>query len=134
MKILKIILWISAIGCLSGFINVIMPWPLITKWMLFTGVEPIGNDPASKYMFRLGFMAYGMIGLFFIILAKNPIKYSTMLPLAACFLIGYGLLRLTFGIIYQFPVWHYIGDFIVSIAFGASIFVLRSRALNNAEV
>ena len=134
MKILKIILWISAIGCLSGFINVLIPWPLITDWMLFTGVEPIGNEPASIYMFRLGFMAYSMMGIFFAILAKNPLKYGAMLPLAACFLIGYGLLRLTFGIIYQFPVWHYIGDFIVSIAFGASIFVLRRKALSKKEV
>ena len=132
MKTLKIILWVSAIGCLSGFINVIIPWPLITDWMLFTGVEPIGNEPASIYMFRLGFMAYGMMGIFFAILAKNPLKYGAMLPLSACFLIGYGLLRLVGGIIYQFPVWHYIGDFIVSIAFGVSIFVFRSRALNNA--
>ena len=134
MKGLKIILWISAIGSLSGFITSILPWHIITDWMTLTGIQPPGNEPATIYMFRLCFMAYGMIGVFLLVLARNPLKYGGMLPLAACFLIFYALFRLVCGILYQYPVWHYIGDFIVGIVFGISIFIFRKKALKSVEV
>ena len=134
MKALKIILWISAIGSLSGFITAFLPWHIIMDWMILTGIKPPGNEPATIYMFRLGFMAYGMIGIFLLVLAKNPLKYEAMLPLAAGFLICYALFRLVGGILYKYPIWHYIGDFIVGIVFGIFILVLRKRVLKNAEV
>lgn len=134
MKGLKIILWISAIGSLSGFVTAILPWHIITGWIALSGIHAPGNEPATIYMFRLGFMAYGMMGIFFAVLARNPLKYGAMLPLAACFLFCYALFRLVGGILYQYPVWHYIGDFIVGIVFGILILILRNRALKSTEV
>jgi len=132
MKVLKVILWISAIGSsLSGFVSAVLPWQMITGWIASSGIQPPGNEPATIYMFRLGFMAYGMMGVFFGILATNPLKYGVMLPFAACFLICYSLFRLVGGLLYQYPVWHYIGDFIIGIVFGILILILRKRALKS---
>lgn len=132
MKGLKIILWISAIGCLFGFIYAILPWQIMIHWMETTGIQPPGNEPATIYMFRLGFMAYGVLGIYLGILARNPLKYGAMLPLAAFFLVCYGSFRLAGGILYEYPIWHYIGDFIVDIVFGIVILILRKRALKSS--
>ena len=134
MKALKVILWISAIGSgLSGFASAFLPWHIITGWIASSGVQPPGNESATIYMFRLGFMAYGMMGVFFGILATNPLKYGVMLPFAACFLICYALFRFVGGIAYQYPVGHYLGDFITGILFGVLILILRKRALKSKE-
>jgi hypothetical protein len=135
VKALKIILWISAIGSsLSGFVTAILPWHVITGFIASSGVQPPGDEPSTIYMFRLGFMAYGMMGVFFGILARNPLKYGVMLPFAACFLVCYSLFRLVGGILYQYPIWHYMGDVITGIVFGVLILILRKRALKSSNV
>jgi hypothetical protein len=130
MKALKIILWFAAIsGGLSGFINAFLPWHLINEWMIYTETPTLGNEPATIYMYRLGFMAYGMFGVFLGILALNPLKYGAMLPFAASFLFCYASFRLVGGILYQYPIEKYVPDFVICFLLGSLILFLRKRVL-----
>jgi hypothetical protein len=93
-----------------------------------------GKNEDKYNLERAGFMAYGMIGVFFGILARNPLKYGGMLPFAALFLFCYASFRLTGGILYQYPIGLYIGDVVLCILIGFLILFLRTRILRNSKV
>jgi uncharacterized membrane protein YjjP (DUF1212 family) len=72
---------------------------------------------------------FGMIGIFFTILARNPLKYGAMLLLAAYGLLCYGVFCLAGGIRYGLPVWAYYGDVVFGIVAGILLLVFRKKAL-----
>ena len=72
---------------------------------------------------------FGMIGIFFVILARNPLKYGTMLPFAGYGLLCYGMFWFLGGLRYQLPVWTFSGDVIIGLVAGILILALRKRAM-----
>ncbi len=129
MKGLKIILWISAICCLLGFIFAAFPWRAITAWFNWVGYQPPSAEPITVFKFRLCLAIFGIIGIFFVILARNPLKYGAMLLLAAYGLLCYGVFSLVGGIRYVLPVWMYAGDVIFGVIAGVLILIFRKKAI-----
>ena len=129
MKVLKIILWICAIFCLLGFIFAAFPWRAITAWFNWVGYQPPAAEPITVFMFRLCMAIFGMIGIFFVILARNPLKYGAMLLLATYGLLFYGVFSLVGGIRYVLPVWMYAGDVIFAVIAGVLILIFRKKAI-----
>ena len=129
MKGLKIILWICAIGCLLSFIVAVLPWQTITALFNWAGIEPPFAEAITVFMFRLSLVIFGLIGIFFAILARNPLKYGAMLPLATYGLMVYGIFSLAAGIRYELPVWTYSGDVIFGIVAGLLLLILRKKAI-----
>jgi len=129
MKALKIILWICAISCLSGFIIAALPWQAVTAWFNLIGYQPPSPEPITVFMFRLCLAICGMIGIFFVILARNPLKYGAMLQLTAYGLLFYGVCCLVGGIRYGLPVWIYAGDVIFGVIVGILLFIFRKKAM-----
>jgi len=72
---------------------------------------------------------FGIIGVFFAILARNPLKYGVMLPLAAYGLVGYGIFSLVAGMRYGLPVWAYSGDVIFGVVAGVLVLIFRKKAI-----
>jgi len=127
MKAAKILLWICGIGLLMGFVMAVMPWhPLMAWWEMF-GINTPNAHPVTVFMFRVCFTLFGMIGIFFIILARNPLAYGPMLPLAAYGLVFWGLISLGGGIRYGLPVWTYVGDCVFGIGAGIYLIIFRKR-------
>lgn len=129
MKGLKIILWICAIRFLPGFILAAVPWRAFAAWGDWVGIQPPGAEAVTVFMFRLSFVIFGMIGIFFAILARNPIKYGVMLLLAAYGLVGYGIFSLVTGILYGLPVWTYSGHVIFGVVAGVLLLIFRKKAM-----
>ena len=134
MKRLKTVLWICAVCCLSGFVFAALPWRAFTALCHWVGIQPPAAEAITVFMFRLSLAIFGMIGVFFIMLARNPLKYGGMLLLAAYGLLCYGLFCLVGGIRYALPVWAYVGDVIFGFALGVLILIFRRKAIeaNNA--
>ncbi|KPL05675.1 hypothetical protein AMJ85_11245 [candidate division BRC1 bacterium SM23_51] len=129
MKGLKIVLWICAICCFLGLVFAALPWRAITACFDWFGLQPPAAEPLTVYIFRLCLAMAGLIGVFFIILARDPLKYGAMLLLAAYGLLCYGLFCLVGGIRYELPVWVYSGDVIFGIVAGVLVLVFRKKAM-----
>jgi hypothetical protein len=134
MKGLKITLWICGVCWMSGFVSAVLPWEVFTALCKWMGIHPPEGKGITILMFRLACISFGMIGIFFVILARNPIKHDAMLQLAA-----YGLLccyvpcSLLGGIRYGLPSWTYAGDAIFGTVAGVLLFIFRKQAMMNIK-
>jgi len=129
MKGLKIVLWVCAVGCLLSFVFAALPWNFIKGWFNFFGLTPLAMEPMTVYMFRLCLATYGLIGIFFVILAKNPLKYDGMLLLAAYGALLTALFCLVGGIRYGLPLWAYSCDVIFCALAGVLLLIFRKKAM-----
>ena len=131
MKGLKIILWICGIYCLSGFLLAALPWNYIINLFDIVGIQPPASQPIIVFMLRVGTAIFGLIGVFLIILARNPLKYGVMLLLAAYGLVFYGLIILIGGIRYGLPAWLFSGDVIIGFVAGLLLLYFRNKAISS---
>ena len=131
MKGLKILLWICAISCLLGFICAALPWQVLTTFYHWTGLQPPTAEPTTVFLSRLFLVIIGWMGIFFVILARNPIGYGAMLLLAAYGLICFGIFYLVGGSRYGIPVWYYAQKAIFCVVFGVLILIFRKKAMPN---
>lgn len=129
MKGLKIILWITGICCLLGFVFAALPWQVVTASCDWAGIQAPVALPITVLVYRLCCAICGAIGIFFVILAWNPLKYGRMLLLAAYGLAGYGVLSLVGGIRYGLPAWTYSSDVIFGVVAGVLLLIFRKRAM-----
>ena len=128
MKSLKIVLWVVAIGCLTAVPFIFLPWAAIECIGSWFGVESLPNTPIAVYFFKVVFGVFGLIGVFFIILARNPLKYGPMLNLGAVGLILFGLLALTIGLYIGLPPIVYLGDGLSGLVLGICILIFSSKS------
>lgn len=129
MKTVKSILWICAVSCLLGFVAAVIPWKVITGFYQLFGIQPLPSDPVSVYTFRVFLVMTGMIGIFFVILARNPLKYEPMFKLTAYGLLCFGAFCLFFGIRYQLQYWLYFGDAFFCMLAGILLLVFRKKVV-----
>ena len=128
MKGLIIVLWITSILCLVCFLGLIIPWTWISAILSFTDLDIAGYQGVEKYAARISCAGFGMIGIFFLILARNPSYYGTMISFG-----GYGLLVvsafcLAWGIYYSFTWWNWLGDVLCCGILGGLILLFKSKS------
>ncbi|MFC1556872.1 hypothetical protein ACFL5L_02680 [candidate division KSB1 bacterium] len=128
MKGLKIVLWVVGIAGVLCFLSVIVPWTWISRIVSSYNWDISGFQGFQKYWFRIGPAGYGFIGIFFIMLARNPLKYGAMLLLGGYGLLVFGLFCLFWGIYYTFPILNWLGDLLFSWITGGLILYLRTKA------
>lgn len=128
MKSLKITLWIAAIGCLVSIPFIALPWSVLEKIILLFGVGSIPKDPLVMYLLRVSCGIYGLIGIYFVVLAKNPLNYGPMLNIGAYGLVLFGLLSLSVGLGLGLSPKVYTGDSLSGLILGTAIIVFSSKA------
>jgi FtsH-binding integral membrane protein len=134
MKCLKILLWLTAIGCLAAVPFLFLPWATVENIGAGFGLEAFPNSPIAIYYFKIAFGVFGLIGVFFIILARNPFAYEPMLQLGAYGLILFGLLALFLGNTLGIPSIVYLGDGLSGLILGTAILFFASKAKKALEV
>lgn len=128
MKGLKIALWVTAIGCLTAVPFIVLPWTAVESFILWFGIDPIPDAPVVMYLFRVICGIAGLIGVYFILLARSPLAYGPMLDLGAYGLIVFGLLSLIVGLSIGISPKVYIGDASSGLILGIIIAVLSAKA------
>lgn len=128
MRALKICLWIAGIGCLLSVLGIFLPvsaWESITK---FFGIESFPDSPQFMYAVRLMSATYAAVGVFFVILALDPMKYGVMVPFSGLGAVLIGVVCAIVGLLEAIPLWWLMGDSLSCVVVGVLIFVFWQQA------
>ena len=130
MKALKICLWLTGIVCLLSVIGIVAPLKNIQWFMGLFGIESLPDSPLFLYMLRLVCATWAGIGVFFIILALNPLCYGVLVPLSGLFLIFVGAVCGVVGFMIKMPFKWYAGDLLSCVVLGLLILIFYQKAKN----
>ncbi len=85
MKALKAVLAVLGVLCLLGTVpTTVLPWSSIVRYLGILGFEAPVDDPLVVYCVRLSSVGFALIGVFFLVLSTDPLRYRPMLVLAVC--------------------------------------------------
>jgi len=132
MKCLKCALWVCAVGFLAAVPFVFLPWGMINQGLLWFGVDPLPFAPIVVYLLRSSCVAFGLIGVFFVFLARDPVRYLPLVFLSAWGLGFMGVTCVAVGSSLSLPLFVYLGDASFGFIFGALIGVLAFRLRRQA--
>lgn len=110
LKILKAVLYVVGIGYLFSFVVLFLPWDIMDRVFHFFRMEPIPEVPVAMYIIRVSYALFGLVGIFFIILAANPLRYPAMLTLAFGGMLALGIVMLYAGLLYEIESPWYLAD------------------------
>jgi hypothetical protein len=132
MRALKICLWIAGIGCLLSLLGMLLPvssWQSIAR---FFGVESFPDSPLFMYVLRVGSGTYAAVGIFFVILALDPLKYGVMVPFTGLGAVFVGVVCAIAGLLTKMPFWWFMGDSLSCLILGVLILVFWQQAKKTA--
>jgi hypothetical protein len=136
MRGLKICLWTAGIGCLlSVFVMFFLPvstWESITK---FLGVDTVPDLPLFLYTARRMSAMCAALGVFFVILARDPMKYGAMVPFSGIAIVFVGMVCWITGLVVEMPPRWILGDSMSCVVLGTLIFAFwqKTKRLQQAQ-
>jgi len=110
MRALKLCLWITGILCLLSVLGIFLP---LSAWQSIAtafGIESLPDSSLFVYMIRLISATYAAAGLFYIILARWPMKYQVLIPFSALAAVFVGMTCAITGLTVAMPVLWFLGD------------------------
>jgi hypothetical protein len=123
MRGLKICLWIGGILCIMSVFGVFLPISMLESFMRVFGVEAIPDSPMCHYALRVtSAMAVGM-GVYFIILALDPVKYGILVPFTGVASVLLGIVCAITGLAVVMPARWFLGDSLSCLVLGVLILV-----------
>ena len=123
MKPLRVVLIVTGILCATSVFGLLAPWPAVANFIEFFGYQPPPADPLVIYFVRLSATLLTLVGIFFLVLSTDPLRYRPMLTLAAAGLLLCAAVCLLTGLLTQMrPPW-YLTDAIFSLL--AALLILK---------
>ena len=110
---LRIFLLYSAAGwivCLAGVFVSARTAAEILRYFGGVACDGLMEVPVYDYWFRMACGAFGMIGVFFLLLAARPAKYAAVLPLVGWFMVFEGIVLAVYGATLGLPPTPWMGD------------------------
>ena len=123
MRALKICLWIAGVGCLLSVFGMFLPMSVFESIAKFFGIESLPDSPLLVYAVRLMSGTYAAVGVFFIILALDPMKYGVMVPFSGLGAVFVGVVCAIAGLLSEMPLWWFMGDSLSCLVLGVLILV-----------
>ncbi|MHC4123155.1 MAG: hypothetical protein ACYSSI_06225 [Planctomycetota bacterium] len=128
MRPLKICLWLAGALCLLSIIGLFLPISTLESITNVFGSQPFPDSTLFEYLIRLTSASYAGVGIFFIILALNPMKYGIMVPFSGLAAVVLGIVCLITGLAVGMPALWYLGDSLSCIVLGALILLFWRQA------
>jgi len=129
MRPLMMCLWTVGVLCCLGVVGLFLPMSVVSYLSETVVHQPLPETAAMAYMFRAMCATYVAIGVFYLILAVDPMAYGALVPFSGAAAIFVGVACGLFGLISGVaPLW-FGGDFLVCTAFGLLILIFWRRAL-----
>jgi hypothetical protein len=136
MRGLKICLWISGIMWLLSLVGVFLPLSVIESFHSKMGLDSFPDSVLFLYGLRVMSAIAGGVGVFYIILALDPLRYGVMVPFSAVSSIVLGILCGVVGIRVKMPLLWFLGDALGCFVIGILILYFwqqSSKTLNTNE-
>jgi hypothetical protein len=127
MRGLKICLLIAGILCLPCVGGIFLPISTLESFTKFFGIESLSGPPLAIYAIRIVSATYVGIGVFFIILALNPMKYGVLVPFSGIVSIFLGMICGITGSAVGMPAQWFLCDTSSCLALGVLILVFWQR-------
>jgi len=129
MKGLKVVLVVIGVLCLLSAAGLAVPWSSLVSWAEFIGLQAPPDHPVIVYCARMGSLGSALIGIFFLVLASDPVRYRAMLVLAVCGCFAVAAVALVAGRVTGMqPLW-YLGDTVSCTVAGALILAFWPRGV-----
>ena len=128
MGALKVCLWITGLLCLLSIMGLFLSFSACESVAQFFGLEKLPNSPLIMYAVRTAAATYVGIGLYFILLAMQPLKYGKLVPFSAAVLVCIGAVCMVAGAMAQMPLVWYLSDSLSCAVLGILILVFWQRA------
>ena len=110
MRGLKICLWATGIMCLLSVAGLFLPLSALQSVAAFFGVDTLPDLPWVMYGARIMSATFIGIGVFFIILAMDPMKYGVMVPFSGLAAVVIAVVCLITGLMVKMPAIWFLGD------------------------
>ena len=133
MRGLKICLWIAGILCLLSAVGLFLPFSACESVAQFFGLENLPDSPLIMYAIRTVAATYIGIGLYFIFLAMQPLKYGRLVPFSGAVMVLIGAACMISGVMTQMPLVWYLSDSLSCAVLGILILVFWQRAKQPSE-
>ncbi len=133
MRGLKICLWITGILCLLSVVGLFLSISAFESIAGFFGIETLPDSPLVIYVIRTMSATFAGIGVFFIILALNPVKYGVIVPFSGLTAVFIGVVCLVTGLGVGMPAVWFLGDFLSCAVLGVLILVFWQKAKKTAS-
>jgi hypothetical protein len=128
MRGLKICLWITGILCLPCVFGMFLPISTLESFTRLFGIESLSGPPLATYAIRVTSAMCAGIGVFFIILALNPMKYGVIVPFSGITSVLLGVVCGITGPAVGMPAKWFLGDTLSCLVPGVLILVFWQRA------
>jgi hypothetical protein len=105
-------------------------WESLTK---FLGIESIPDLPVFLYTARRMSAVWAALGVFFIILAQDPMKYGAMVPFSGLAVVFVGMVCWVTGLVVEMPTRWILADSMSCVILGTLIFAFWRRIIRLQE-
>ena len=123
MRGLKICLWIAGILCLLSVVGMFLPIRVVESFARAFGVQALPDSPLVMYVVRVMSATYAAVGVYFVILARDPMKYAVLVLFTGLAAVFVGVVcGITGASVGMPPLW-VLGDFISCTVLGVLILV-----------
>ncbi|MHC4459601.1 MAG: hypothetical protein ACYS0I_21380 [Planctomycetota bacterium] len=123
MRSLKICLWIAGIGCLLSGFGLFLPISVLESLAKAIGGQPFPDSPLLVYAVRVISATYVGVGVFYVILALDPMKYPVMIPFSGLAAVFLGLVCGITGLAAALPPLWFLGDSLSCLVLGILILI-----------
>ena len=127
MRGLKICLWVAGIGCLASVGGIFMPSAVWECFMGHFGIGPLPDSPLFFYIARLMCATFVGVGIYFIILALEPMKYGVLVPFSGLAAIVLGIVCTITGFVVKMPNLWFLGDALSCLVLGVLILIFYQQ-------
>jgi hypothetical protein len=129
LRLLKILLRIGGVATICAFATILLPvdWMAATHARLGLGAFP--RAPVVDYLARSIAALYGFHGVLLLLIARDPVKYASIVTYVAVLNVVFGLMLIGIDLHAGMPMWWTAGEGPPIIAFGIVV-ALLNRSLD----
>ncbi len=123
MRGLKSCLWVAGLLFPLSAIGLILPWSAIEGLAALFGVAPLPEGPLVHYAVRAMLATYAAVGVYFWLLARDPLRYGVLVPFSGLAGMLVGVTCGVTGAVLGLPTIWYLADFLGCTIIGVLILI-----------